>query len=41
MTLPEKIDIKYVDFYDVPRCVVIVLDGRSFILESAFDPELS
>jgi hypothetical protein len=36
----EMVPFRYVDFYDVPRCIVVRCQGRLFLLQSAFNCEL-
>ncbi len=35
--IPEMVPFKYVDFYDVPRCIAFRYRGTLFLLQSAFD----
>jgi hypothetical protein len=38
--MAEMIPFKYIDFYDVPRCIVLRYRERMILLQSAFDEKL-
>jgi hypothetical protein len=36
----DSLPIRYRDFYDVPRAIVVELDGALYLFDCRFDPEL-
>jgi hypothetical protein len=38
--MPEMLPFRYVEFYDVPRCIVLQYRGQTLLLQSAFDEVL-
>jgi hypothetical protein len=38
--MAEMIRFRYVEFFDVPRCIAVRHRGRLLLLQSAFDEEL-
>lgn len=38
--MAEMVPFRFVEFYDVPRSIVVRHRGRLFLLQSAFDDEI-
>lgn len=38
--MSNMIPFEYVEFYDVPRCIVLRYKGKLFLIQSAFDESL-
>jgi hypothetical protein len=37
--MAEMASFRYIDFYDVPRCIFVSYRNRAFLLHSAFDEQ--